>query len=184
MGEKVFISADELLRDSMQLGIDILKSGFRPTYIVGVWRGGAPVGITVQEVLEHTGVETNHIAIRTASYGKGTSPSPVVKVFGMNHLVETINAEDRLLIVDDVFDSGGSVQAIIEDLHARCRKNAPHDVKVATVYFKPKKNKTNRIPDFFVHETEEWLVFPHELHGLSDEEIRANKPLPPEAFKL
>ena len=43
-------------------------------------------------------------------------------------------------------------------------------------YFKPTKNKTNRKPDYYIHETDNWLVFPHELEGLTAEEIRANKP--------
>ena len=34
------------------------------------------------------------------------------------------------------------------------------DIKVATPYFKPTKNKTGRKPDFYLHETDEWLVFP------------------------
>ncbi|MBT3992871.1 MAG: hypoxanthine phosphoribosyltransferase, partial [Gammaproteobacteria bacterium] len=49
-------------------------------------------------------------------------------------------------------------------------------IKVATPYFKPKKNETNRKPDFYVHETEKWLVFPHELEGLSLQEIIDSKP--------
>jgi hypothetical protein len=32
------------------------------------------------------------------------------------------------------------------------------------------------VPDYYVHATEQWLVFPHELVGLSAEEIRAHKP--------
>ena len=41
---------------------------------------------------------------------------------------------------------------------------------------KPNQNKTNRKPDYFIHETDKWLVFPHELEGLSAEEIIENKP--------
>ena len=33
-----------------------------------------------------------------------------------------------------------------------------------------------RDSDYYIHETDEWLVFPHELQGLSMEEIKANKP--------
>ncbi|MFT7532705.1 MAG: hypothetical protein ACI9FD_003738, partial [Gammaproteobacteria bacterium] len=40
---------------------------------------------------------------------------------------------------------------------------------------KPNNNKTDRVPDFYLHETDHWLVFPHELKGLSDEEINQNK---------
>ena len=66
--EKVFIGAESLLRDSLELGMQIVRSGFRPTFLVGIWRGGAPIGITVQEVLEFNGIECDHIAIRTSSY--------------------------------------------------------------------------------------------------------------------
>ena len=38
------------------------------------------------------------------------------------------------------------------------------------------KNLTKRQPDYFIHETEKWLVLPHELEGLSLEEIKQNKP--------
>ena len=66
--KKRFISADELLIDSFKLADQIFQSGFQPHFIVGVWRGGAPVGIAVQEYLDYRGVETDHIAIRTSSY--------------------------------------------------------------------------------------------------------------------
>ena len=63
----------------------------------------------------------------------------------------------------------------IEDIKRACKKNTP-DIKIATPYFKPSKNKTERRPDFYIHETDSWLVFPHELHGLTVEEIQENKP--------
>ena len=52
MEEKIYITAQQLLNDSFELGIRIFKSGFRPSFIVGVWRGGTPVGIAVQEILD------------------------------------------------------------------------------------------------------------------------------------
>ena len=66
--DKHFISAESLLRDSFVLARQIFDSGFRPDFIVGVWRGGAPVGIAVQEFLEFQGIPSDHIAIRTSSY--------------------------------------------------------------------------------------------------------------------
>jgi hypothetical protein len=41
--DKYFISADSLLRDSIELGLQVVRSGFRPTFLVGIWRGGAPI---------------------------------------------------------------------------------------------------------------------------------------------
>ena len=68
MDEKKYLSAQELLNDSFQLGIQIFKSGFRPSFIIGVWRGGTPAAIAVQEILDYLGVKTDHIAIRTSAY--------------------------------------------------------------------------------------------------------------------
>jgi len=48
---KQYISAQQLLDDSFNLAIKVLKSDYRPNFIAGVWRGGAPVGIAVQELL-------------------------------------------------------------------------------------------------------------------------------------
>ena len=53
--------------------------------------------------------------------------------------------------------------------------NSP-EIRIATPYYKPGNNKTSRRPDYYLHETEQWLVFPHELDGLTMEEIAANKP--------
>ena len=68
-----------------------------------------------------------------------------------------------------------SISKVITDLKSACKKNTP-EIRIATPYFKPGKNKTDRIPDYHIHETDQWLVFPHELEGLTLEEIKANKP--------
>ena len=175
MTEKKFIDAQELMEESIRLGVEILHSGFRPNFIVGVWRGGSPVGIVVQELLDFYGVKSDHIAIRTSSYEGIGERRTSVRVHGLSYLIKNINAEDSLLIVDDVYDTGLSIQAIIENLYIKARKNTP-TIRVATVYFKPKNNKTERTPDYYVHETDRWLVFPHELDGLSLEEIYQHKP--------
>ena len=72
--------------------------------------------------------------------------------------------------------AGLSIMAVIDALNRQSRRNAPHDIRVATVYFKPGNNRTDRRPDYYIHETDKWLVFPHELKGLTDEEIARHKP--------
>ena len=173
--KKTFIHADQLLEDSFKLAWKVYESGFRPNYIVGVWRGGAPIGIAVQEFLEVLGVTSDHIAIRTSHYSGIDKHNSSVKVYGLNYVIRQLESEDSLLIVDDVHDTGLSIQQIINDLKTACKKNTP-EIKVATPYFKPIKNKTARKPDFYLHETDEWLVFPHELDGLTIDEIKENKP--------
>ena len=173
---KYYISADDLLLDSYKLGIKIFDSGFKPDFIVGVWRGGTPVGISVQEVLEYLGSPSDHIAIRTSSYYGIGKQNKEVKVHGLDYIIDNINYEDQLLLVDDVFDSGSSIQAIVDTLHKKSRRNTPKDIRIATPWYKPDNNKTDRVPDYYLHETDEWLVFPHELQGLTEEEIFENKP--------
>ena len=75
-----------------------------------------------------------------------------------------------------MLDSGKSIEALIAELGARCRRNLPADLRVATCWYKPSKSQTGRVPDFFVHETDQWLVFPHELQGLTEEEVAKGKP--------
>lgn len=175
--DKTFISAESLLRDSLELGYKIVRSGFRPSFLVGIWRGGAPIGITVQEVLEYNGVDCDHIAIRTSSYTGIDRQSKTVRVHAVDYLVSQLTFEDRLLLIDDVFDSGRSLQAVIAELARRCRRNLPEQIRVATVYYKPSRNRSNLTPDYYVRATEQWLVFPHELQGLTREEILQHKPI-------
>ena len=172
---KKYITADELLLDSFKLGVDIYNSGFRPNFIVGVWRGGTPVGIAIQEILAYLGNESDHIAIRTSSYIGINSQSKEVRVHGIDYLISHMNAEDSLLLVDDVFDSGRSIKAILDTLNEKSRKNIPHDVRVAMPWYKPKRNIIDMVPDYYIHETDDWLVFPHEMDGLTEEEIFTNK---------
>lgn len=174
--DKRYIDAQELLEDSFRLGLKVLASGFRPDFIVGVWRGGTPVGIAVQEVLSYFGVETDHIAIRTSLYTAPGQRGDAVRVHGLGYLIKSMNAEDSLLLVDDVYDSGLSIQAVLGNLRRKGRRNTPHDIRVATPWFKPANNRTDRVPDYYLHETDEWLVFPHELTGLTRAEIAAHKP--------
>ncbi|MFT7288706.1 MAG: hypoxanthine phosphoribosyltransferase [Halieaceae bacterium] len=173
--EKVYISANDLLRDSFLLAEQIHASGFRPDFIIGVWRGGAPVGIAIQEYLEYVGVTTDHIAIRTSSYTGIDEQDKTVRVHGLDYIIDNINAEDDVLLVDDVFDSGRSVRAIFEKLKDKTRRNMPQNMKVATPWYKPSKNVTAITPDYYIHETDAWLVFPHEICGLTQQEIRDNK---------
>ena len=176
MTDKLFISADALLADSFELGARVLRSGFRPTFLAALWRGGTPVGIAVQELLERHGVPCDHIAVRTSSYTGIDRQEKVVRVHALDYLVSHIGPQDRLLIVDDVFDSGRSLEAVIGALRERCGSRYPAEVRIATAWYKPARNRSRLRPDFFVHETDRWLVFPHELQGLTDEEIRAHKP--------
>lgn len=177
MTVKTYLDPQSLLDDSFQLGAKILNDGFKPTYIIAIWRGGTPVGVAVQEFLAYYGVVTDHIAIRTSSYNTGIdSRGKEVLVHGMDYLVKNITHKDKLLIVDDVFDTGLTIDAVINKLKTKCRANTPEDIRIAVPYFKPTRNKTSIDPDYYLHETEQWLKYPHSLEGLSVEEIETHRP--------
>ncbi len=173
--EKRYISAQQLLEDSFRLGVEILNSGFRPHFIVGIWRGGTPVGIAVQELLDFFGVPTDHISIRTSLYRGIDERHSHIRVHGLQYVIDNVDANEGLLIVDDVFDTGLSIDAVFQHLQRMARRNTPNDIRIATAYYKPDNNRTERVPHYYVHETDRWLVFPHELHGLTREEIVENK---------
>ncbi len=177
---KRFIAADDLLRDSFQLAADIAAADFRPDFLVGLWRGGSAVGIAVQEGLDYLGIQTDHIAIRTSyrgapSYSEMVSKAESIRVHGLQYLLENLCSHHSLLIVDDVYSTGSSVKAVIDQLTLKTRRNLPHDIRIATVWYRPTK-ETLRIPDYFVHETSDWLVLPYELSGLSLGELRESRP--------
>ena len=174
--DKIWLDEQDLLEDAFRLAARVWQSGFRPSFIVAVWRGGAPIGIAVQELFAYRGVDCDHIAIRTSSYQAIDRQAREVQVYSLNYLVKNMAATDRLLIVDDVFDTGRSIEAIIDRLATLMRRNMPTDVRVAVPWYKPGRNKTARVPDYYLHETESWIKFPHSLEGLTDEEVAAHRP--------
>ena len=174
--QKTVLTAQGLLEDSLRLGVQVLDSGFRPTMIIAIWRGGTPVGMAVQEELSFAGVGSGHIALRPASYTGVDERDSKVAIFGLDYIINKVTPEDRVLIVDDVFDTGNTVVAVIEELRRRARDNMADDVRVAVPWFKPARNQTDIVPDYFVQETDEWLVFPHELDALDADELRQARP--------
>ena len=173
--EKHYLSAQDLLVDSFSLAVKIYESGFRPTLIIGVWRGGTPVAIAVQEYFEYQGIKTDHIAIRASSYTGINQQSRDIQINGLEYIFEHTGIHEPLLIIDDVFDSGRSIEAILRQLEIKSKRNIAETVKVACPWYKPNNNKTRLKPDFYLHETDAWLVFPHELVGLTEEEIKTGK---------
>jgi hypoxanthine phosphoribosyltransferase len=172
----LYLNAQQLLEDSFSLAAKVYRSGFRPSFIVAIWRGGAPMGIAVQELLAYRGIHSDHITVRTSSYHDIDKQASHVQVFNLNYLVRKISAQDRLLIVDDVYDTGRSVEAVIQTLREKTRRNLPSDIRVAVPYYKPSRNKTGKAPDYFLHETDQWLKFPHSLEGLTHDEVRKFRP--------
>lgn len=178
---KQYVNEEGLLVDSFRLAVSVFDSGFKPDFIVGIWRGGSSIGIYVQECLQFLGYKTDHISIRTSyqgvqSYADTISKPETIRVHGLQYLFENLNHQDNLLIVDDVFSSGQNIEAVIRRLTQQCKRNMPADVRIAVPYYKPTKNQTGRAPDYYLHTTESWLVLPYELQGLCLKDIKLHKP--------
>jgi len=169
--KKESVSSQAILTDSLRVGKQIFDSGFEPTFLIALWRGGTPLGMGVTEYFCYKGKPIeNHFAISTRAYNhdqlKGT-----VDIFGLQEIAEKIGPSDRILIVDDLIDTGSTIKAVLEELKQTCGDRMPEmqNVKVATIYCKPKNSDLR--PDFYLHETDAWLVFPHEIEGLTQDEI-------------
>ena len=173
---KYYIDANTLLAQSFQLAKEIYDSDFTPTALIALWRGGTPIGIAIHEGLSYLGVPTKHFALRTSYYDNNNQRQENVQIDNFGIIAEQLNINDSLLIVDDVFDSGNTIQALLEKLVKSNSIATPKEIRIATPYFKPSNNNTNLKPDFYLHETDKWIVFPHELHGLTKQELLTHKP--------
>ena len=166
MSEKVYLDSNGLTRDSFALGRKIYDSGFVPDVVIALWRGGTPVGIAVHEFLHYKGISCYHTVVKTCSYtGIEQHSEPIVENLG--YVMEHLNADSNVLVVDDIFDSGATAR-VMKHLLSQVTKH----IRIATLYYKPHRNTTNFGPDYYLKEVDSWLVFPHELMGLTPDEIK------------
>lgn len=168
------INPDQLQIDSFRLAKKIYDDGLIPTKIIALWRGGTPIAMYIHEFFKYKGHNIDHIAIRTSSY-VGTTQKDDIRVHGLEYIIKTVNNNDIVLIVDDIFDSGRTLDTVITNMKQKMRANCPSVLYTATLYYKPKNRKVNIIPTYYLHETDHWIVFPHELEDLSDEHIKLLK---------
>ena len=167
MTAKRYINANALLRDSFALARRIFESGLRPDLLVAVGRGGSPVGMAVHEFFAYKGVRMRHATVSASSY-RGIHRRGRPDVDGLRPLLTRIQAGARVLVIDDIFDTGRTLEAVT----AALRRRTPR-VTLATVYYRPRRNAAaGSGPDFFLRTTDRWVVFPHELVGLSHGELR------------
>ncbi len=168
--KKRFITPEQLRNLSFSLAFRVVKSRFKPTFLVALWRGGAPIGCYAHEFLKFKGIDTDHISIRTSRFTGIDCANEEVVVHNLTYLKEQAKLGDSILLVDDVYDSGKSIQAFKNKIETDLG-HLKLDVRVATVFFKPTRNTLPGGPEYWVESTDEWLVFPHELESLSSEEI-------------
>jgi hypoxanthine phosphoribosyltransferase len=171
MASKQYITPEQLRFDSYILAARVADSKFQPDFVVAVWRGGAPIGCYVHEFFKRIGQKPDHIAIRTSRYTGIDESTDAVQVWNLGYLLERVNRDSKILLVDDVSDRGLTDLAIRQTLLNNLKEDCPKDIRSAVVYYKPTRSKTGIKPNYYIHETDQWIVFPHELEGMSLEEI-------------
>jgi hypoxanthine phosphoribosyltransferase len=167
MIEFLHISPEEFLLRTFRLGKKVFETGFRPKHVISIWRGGTPVGLGVDAFFRSRGVFLNHTTIATESY-TGVRERNEVTVKGLEHVIEVVCREDGLLIVDDVIETGHTVQRIVESIREHARANSPEDIRIATVHRKPDRMVFDDIPVITLEDLsgDVWIDYPHELSDL------------------
>ncbi len=126
----------------------IRQSGFKPDVIVGVARGG---WVPARVLSDFLGI-ADLVIVRVEFYlGVAKTRNAPVLTQGVSAVVKGKKA----LIVDDVADTGKSLQLVREHV----LQQGATEVRIATVYRKPWSVIE---PDYYEAETSGWVVFPWE----------------------
>lgn len=153
---------DELARICFHL---IKKDNYHPEIIIGISRGGwiparllsdmFEAEVPLQKKKGTSILATMQIRFYTAIAETHTRP-----VISQDVGVDIYNKE--ILLVDDLADTGESLEIALEYLNLK----SPKEIRIATLLYKPwSKIK----PNYFVEETTEWVVFPHEYYEFMTE---------------
>lgn len=133
----------------LHLAEKIGKNGFEPHIIVGVSRGGWPPARIFSDLLDNP-----NLANVKAEFYLGVAETR--KKPTITQTVSMDVADKKVLIVDEVADTGKSLKLVKEHIV----NEGASEVKIATVYYKP---WSIIIPDYYGKETSRWIVFPWEI---------------------
>ena len=172
--EKIYVDAQTLLVNSVKLARMVWENRFFPTVLVSVWRGGTVPGIAVDEFFQRHGQCLHHTVIKAQSYDGMERGKIGVELEGLEDIAGDVEPGDRLLIIDDVFDTGHTMAAIMNEITSITGAGAP-ECRSAVVYYKPANNETEIEPSYYVVADDRWIVFPHEIIGLANEDLQCNR---------
>ena len=137
MSEKLIVSWDEYNNTVEKLAIMINESGYKPTLLVGIMRGGAPMIDLLSRVFK---LKCAYLAVESYS-GKGIEDEQGNIVFSREMSSIAQNMGGRILLCDDLSDTGITLNKSVDWL----RKYEPikdkiEDIKTATLWKKKKIN--------------------------------------------
>lgn len=174
MSSRPILDPDAYLADCFRLARKIWDDGYRPDFLIALWRGGATPGIAIQEYFRWRGHDPYHTAIRTQSL-EVVRQGGGFDIKGLEHVADEICAEHQLLIVDDLYQTGRTIFEVREHLRRRARLNMPV-VRVATVYHRAAAENYDVGPHYTLHEVLERPVFPHQLTAMEQTQVRSADP--------
>lgn len=127
----------------------LLNNSFKPDIIIAIAKGGL---IPSRIVVDMLGIEEiGFIEVKFYKSIGVRGEKPYIKTMGVPPL-----SKKKILIVDDVVDSGRTMQLSIDVLATR----APSEIKSLVLYMKPWSTYT---PDYYYKMVDEWIVFPWEV---------------------
>ena len=194
--EKRHTTPAEFYLQSVELGIEVLTSGYLPSFIVPLWKGGAVPGQGVISLCEKLGIDDfykangkrfNHFPLRAKRYNKDGTEMPNLEITGLDaiHLMPY----DKVLIVDEVWDKGRTPVGVRRALRRNYFLQNPVDatlakhglpyqaptIKIAVITYKLDKTKVPETPDFCLELTNPspWITYPGEDDGIVFTELEA-----------
>lgn len=144
----------------------VLRSKWCPTWVVALWRGGVSLGVVVQEYLRRHDILTDHIPIRTSSYEAGVNgQQKFVAIHAATYVTNEMKAEDRILIVDDLQESGKTYLTIREFFAEKAKQRGIECPELRLAVGMRKLGKSTFDPDYHVVDVAgtDWIVLPHEI---------------------
>ena len=132
---------------SRSLASTVLASGFQPDVVIAIARGGLLLAGAISYALGTKNCGSINVEFYTGIDER--LPEPVLSG---PMLDAPALAGKRVLLVDDVSDSGHTLALVVGIL-----KESAGEVRSATLYTKP---RTVHVPDFTWRETDGWIVFP------------------------
>ena len=144
----IFYSYDEFVVDTKKMAKQI-KDEFDPEVILAVARGGLTLGHSLAVALNNR----NLFTLNSIHY-EDTNKLDTINIFN----VPDLSKYTKILLVDDIIDSGESMVEIKREL----LKRYPNlDIKIATVFY---KEKALLLPEFKVKEAHDWIEFFWDIH--------------------
>ena len=164
MSEKLIVSWDDYNKTVEKLAIMVHDSGYRPTLLVGIMRGGAPIIDVLSRVFK---LKCAYLAVESYS-GEGTEDQQGELVFSREMSSTIQEMKGNILLCDDLSDTGVTLNKSIDWLkNYEPIKGKIEDIKTATLW---KKKKSTFEPDYCAVRLPDnpWIVQPFEIY----EEIR------------